>query len=69
MFCTTYIDDVLVFFDSLEEHRIYIDKVLSVLAATGLKLDIKKCSFEVTEVTYLGMIISTKGVRMDLSKV
>lgn len=69
VFCTAYIDDVLVFSDSLEEHRVHVDKVLSALAAVGLKLDIKKCSFEVTEVTYLGMIISTEGLRMDPSKI
>lgn len=69
VFCTAYIDDVLVYSDSLEEHRSHVHKVLDALEAAGLQLDIKKCAFEVTEVTYLGMIISTKGVKMDPRKV
>lgn len=68
VFCTAYIDDVLIFSDSLEEHREHVQKILEKLGAAGLQLDIKKCAFEVTEVTYLGMIISTDGVRMDPKK-
>lgn len=69
VFCTAYIDDVLIFSDSKEEHREHVLKVLDKLQEAGLQLDIKKCAFEVTEVTYLGMIISTEGVRMDPKKV
>ena len=69
VFCTAYIDDVLVYSDSLEEHRIHVKRVLHSLQQAGLQLDIKKCEFEKTEVTYLGMIISDQGVQMDPAKV
>lgn len=69
VFCTAYIDDVLIFSDNKKEHREHVLKVLDKLQEAGLQLDIKKCAFEVTEVTYLGMIISTEGVRMDPKKV
>ena len=69
IFCTAYIDDVLVYSDNLLEHRQHVNLVLETLAKAGLHLDIKKCEFEVKEVTYLGMIISTEGVRMDPKKV
>jgi hypothetical protein len=69
IFCTAYIDDVLVFSDNLQEHKNHVNAVLKAIEDAGLKLDIKKCEFEVTEVTYLGMIISTSGVQMDPQKV
>ena len=69
IFCTAYIDDVLVFSDDLTSHRKHVELVLQALMDAGLQCDIKKCEFEVTEVGYLGMIISTSGVKMDTAKV
>lgn len=69
IFCTAYIDDMLVYSNSLSEHRKHVDAVLQALMEAGLQLDIKKCEFEVQEVTYLGMIVSTSGVKMDPKKV
>lgn len=69
IFCTAYIDDVLVYSNTLKEHRKHVNIVLQALRDAGLYLDIKKCEFEVQEVTYLGMIVSTAGVRMDPAKV
>jgi hypothetical protein len=69
IFCTAYIDDILVYSDTLAEHRQHVKSVLGALRGAGLHVDIKKCEFETTEVTYLGMIVSTSGVRMDPKKV
>jgi hypothetical protein len=69
IFCTAYIDDILVFSDTLAEHQLHVKSVLGALKDAGLHCDIKKCEFETTEVTYLGMIISTSGVKMDPQKV
>jgi len=68
-FCTAYIDDILIYSDDLASHRLHVKSVLQALEAAGLQLDVKKCEFETTEVKYLGMIISTTGVRMDPDKV
>lgn len=68
-YCTAYIDDILIYSDDLLSHREHVKSVLEALEKAGLQLDIKKCEFETTEVTYLGMIVSTTGVRMDPSKV
>ena len=64
-----YIDDILIYSKSRKEHRIHVRKVLTGLREAGLQLDIGKCEFFVTETTYLGLIISNKGIRMDPRKV
>lgn len=69
VFCTIYIDDVLVYSDDLTSHRKYVRLVVEALRDAGLQLDVKKCEFEITEITYLSMIVSTKGVRIDFAKV
>ena len=69
VFCTAYIDDVLIYSDTLEEHREHVRTVLQALQKAGLYLDIRKCEFEVNEVAYLGMIISDSGVKMDPAKI
>jgi hypothetical protein len=55
--------------ETLEEHRIHVRKVLERLIKAKLFIDIDKCYFEVQEVTYLGLIISIDGIRMDSAKV
>jgi hypothetical protein len=69
LYCTAYIDDILIYSDNLLEHRQHVKSVLQALREAGLHVDIKKCEFETQEVTYLGMIVSTSGVKMDPSKV
>ena len=69
IFCTAYIDDILVYSDNLQDHRQHVRAVLQGLNDAGTHIDISKCEFEVTEVCYLGMIISTDGVKMDPQKV
>jgi hypothetical protein len=69
VFCTAYIDDILIYSDDFTSHKTHVKRVLAVLQDAGLKCDIKKCEFAAQEVCYLGMIISTNGVMMDPKKV
>lgn len=69
IFCTAYIDDVLIYSETLQEHRKQVNLIIKVLGEAGLQLDIDKSEFEVQKVKYLGLIISTEGVRMDPEKV
>ena len=69
IFCTAYFDDILIYSDDLNSHRTYVNAVPNALSKAKLHSDIKKCEFEVQEVAYLGMIISTTGVKMDPQKV
>ena len=69
VFCTVYIDDILIYSNSWEEHTAHIKKVLERLRIAGLQIDISKCEFNVTEVCYLDMIITTDGICMNPQKV
>lgn len=68
-FCTAYMDDILIYSNSLIDHRQHVRTVLQRLREHGLHVDISKCSFETTKVTYLGLIVSTEGISMDPKKV
>jgi len=64
-----YLDDILIFTETLEEHRRIIRRVMELLQKNNLFLKPKKCEFEKTEVEYLGVIISQNSVKMDPVKV
>jgi hypothetical protein len=68
-FVTAYLDDILIYSDTLEEHRVHVRQVLEKLSAAGLHLKPEKCEFHRREVKYLGLIIGTDGIRMDPEKV
>jgi hypothetical protein len=68
-FCTAYLDDILIYSKTLKEHKRHVRLVLEVLTEAGLHLDINKCEFYMSEVKYLGLIISDKGIRMDPEKI
>ena len=68
-FCTAYLDDILIYSTSIKKHRQHVQKVLTKLQEAGIPANANKCEFHVTETKYLGLIISTKGIKMDPSKV
>jgi hypothetical protein len=69
VFCTTYINDILVYSDDLTSYKQHVRLVVKALRDAGLQLDIKKCEFEVTKITYLSMIVSTDSMRINLAKI
>lgn len=64
-----YLDDILVFSSSFEEHLNRLDRVLTRLHQNGLKVKGKKCDLLQREVKYLGHIISGDGIAVDQGKV
>ena len=69
VFCTTYINDILIYSDILKEHRQHVQQILQKLQRAELQLDIDKCEFHVQEVKYLELIIGVDGIKMDPVKV
>lgn len=64
-----YLDDILIFTKTLEEHREIVHEVLKRLEQHDLYLRPEKCEFEQESIEYLGLIISEGQVRMDPVKV
>ncbi|KAK3510407.1 hypothetical protein QTP70_005899 [Hemibagrus guttatus] len=64
-----YIDDILVYSTSLEEHVHHVQAVLSRLQQHHLYIKPEKCEFHRTTITFLGYMILRQGVEMDLTKV
>jgi hypothetical protein len=68
-FCTTYLDDTLIYSDNFEKHQQYVRLVLDAFTKAGLHLKPEKCEFHQQEVKYLGLIISMEGIKMDPKKI
>src|SRR3979490_2488446 len=64
-----FIDDILIFTESLEVHWKTVRQVLEILCSNNLYLKPKKCVFDQLEVDYLGLILSAGKVAMDPVKV
>lgn len=64
-----FIDDLIVFSETLEEHERRLLQVLNRLREYGLKLSPEKCKFFQTSVRYLGHVVSEDGVSTDPSKI
>jgi len=69
VFCTAYLDDVLIYSQNLEEHQEHVKLVLQRLIDAGLEVDIRKCEFHVTKTKFLGLIVSIDGLEMDPEKI
>ena len=59
IFSTAYVDNILVYSQTLKEHWKHVKLVLSRLQDASLQVDISKCDFEVYQVKYLGLIIQS----------
>lgn len=68
-FVLAYLDDILIFSKSIEEHERHLRTVFDRLRQHGLKLKAKKCSFMKEQTQYFGFIIDKRGVRPDPDKV
>ena len=63
-----YMDDVLVFAETLEECQEWTKRVLDRMKEEDLHLKLAKCAFDQTEVEYLGLVVRNGEVLMDLTK-
>ena len=63
-YCIIYLDDVIVFSKTPEEHVVRLRVVFKMLKQTGLKLKPSKCEYLWQELTYLGHVISKDGIKL-----
>ena len=63
-----YLDDIIVFSKTLEEHLKRLQGVFEKLVKAGLKLKPSKYEFFKSKIAYLGHIVSMEGIETDLKK-
>ena len=68
-FVCVYLDEVVVFSKSLEEHLRHLHQIFDVIDKAGLKLMLSKCSFAQAKIKLLGQVVDKRGISVDLSKV
>ena len=68
-FAIAYLDDIIIFSPTLEEHFEDIQMVFDRLRQHQLKLKLKKCTFLQQVRNYLGFVVSEKGIKPDPEKV
>ena len=60
-----YIDDIVVFSDTFNNHIDHLNLVLSFLKESNLKAGIDKCHFCLSQLKVLGKIVSKEGIATD----
>jgi hypothetical protein len=68
-FVVVFIDGILIFSNTEEEHEKHLGMVLEKLRSNQLYAKFSKCEFWLTEVTFLRHVISARGISVDPSKV
>jgi hypothetical protein len=68
-FVVVFIDDILVYSKSTEDHEKHLRVVLQRLWDHQLYAKFSKCEFSINEVSFLGHVISSEGITVDPNKV
>lgn len=67
--CLVYLDDVIVFSTSLQEHMVNLEKVFNRLRESNFKIQMDKSEFLKLETAYLGHVISRDGIKPNPDKI
>jgi ribosome-interacting GTPase 1 len=64
-----YIDNILIYSQSQEEYTKHVKIVLEQLQDANFQVDISKSEFNITRTKYLGLIVLTNSIKIDLDKI
>lgn len=67
--CVVYLDDILIFSTSLQEHIVNIRKIFNKLSEHNLKVQFDKCSFLRKETEFLGHVLTDQGMKPNPNKI
>ena len=67
-FAANYLDDIIVFSRTAEDHMEHLERIFTVLQTADLKIKVSKCEFFKKHVSYLGFLIGETGICCDRSK-
>ena len=68
-FAIAYLDDIVVFSPTVENHLQHLAEVFRRLRKFGLKMKLSKCEFMKREISYLGFVVGASGIKVDPNKV
>jgi GGDEF domain-containing protein len=68
-FVVVFIDDILIYSSTAEEHEQHLRVVLEKLRQNQLYAKFSKCDFWLKEVAFLGHVLTTEGVAVDPAKI
>ena len=68
-YCIIYLDDIIIFSKTPEEHLCHLRLVFKKISEAGLKLKPSKCEFFKTRLQYLGHIVSEQGIETNPKQV
>jgi len=68
-FVVVYFYDILIYIKNLNEHLDHLRNVLSVLCSEHLYVNLKKCTFCMEKIVFLGYVVTAQGIEMDEEKI
>ena len=67
--CFVYMDDIIIFADSLEQHEERFQLVMDRLKKAQLKVQLEKCQFLKKQISFLGHLLAEDGIKSDPKKI
>ena len=64
-----YLDDIIIYLNSVEEYKEYIKQVLRKLYKENMLVAVKKCKFHTRKTNFVGFIIKLGQISIDLKKI
>jgi len=68
-FFITYLNDILIYLNNELEHEIHVKLILQKLQEADFQMNIIKCKFHITQVSYLELIIIIKEIKINFFKI
>jgi len=65
MCCIVYLDDVLIYSNTLQQQRKDVSNILEAIPKSGMKIELSKWGFHQSVTEYLGFIMGQEGVKTD----
>ena len=69
VFCIVYLDGILIYSNTLEDHITHFRQVLACLRVYSLSHNHEKCEFHVSSLSFFGFVVSPEGVSMDPDRI